>query len=781
MNRLPPTRRNSEASIASQSDSVQIGLLLAQQANNARLTDWLSSVYDVVQVDSQSLVQSNCDLYIVDELMLERHYSRLRQLKDKSNSVFLPYLLLSTTSDSHPNNQAVWDLVDEIISMPTQKRALSHRLVNLLQRRDLSVDLSTEAEQQRDLFRNMFESSNDAVFIIDPESEEIRECNPQACELLGYSKDELRSSSPDLIHPDVKSEFWTFVDSVIENGRGYTTELTCRTKGDKQIRAEISASALHVDGQPHFLASVRDVTTRYEQRQVLKRLPTVTADMMEAPTKHEVAEVAVAAAKHVFGYNIAGVRLLNTESTPETLDLVAATSETFELLEATPTVYERGESVVGGVFERQESISLSNIQSSETPFGYKPIRSVMCFPLGAHGVVSIGATESAAFRDADVELMGLLAATTTAALTRAEREESLSEQTEYFRALFENATDAIADVKFENGGPYIQDVNPEFERVFGCERATVRGNSLTELVAPPNEEGASQSLIARAFVDGRTTVDTEGRRETATGQRDFLIRVVPIQQNDEHLGAYVVYTDITEQKRRDQQLQVLNRVLRHNIRNKLNIVRGAVEWSLDHERNVPTPLAESGLDAINELLDLSESARTLLSKTNSEQNLKPVPIVDLIERPVRSLREQYPDADISTAIETDEWLSGSVQLDRALKELCENAITHSTQASPVVAITAEPIKNRTDWVEITVEDNGPGIPDAQQAVLQKGEETQLQHGNGLGLWTVHWIVTTAGGDLTLSNRDGPGATVTLRLPTVGPDYCLQDDHSETPV
>jgi sensor histidine kinase regulating citrate/malate metabolism len=97
-----------------------------------------------------------------------------------------------------------------------------------------------------------------------------------------------------------------------------------------------------------------------------------------------------------------------------------------------------------------------------------------------------------------------------------------------------------------------------------------------------------------------------------------------------------------------------------------------------------------------------------------------------------------------------------------------------------VSITVEPAEDETEWVILTVEDNGPGIPEEQQAVLQEGKETQLQHGNGLGLWAVHWIVTIAGGDLQLSNGDDQGATVTLRLPTVGSCYRLQN-HSETPI
>lgn len=779
MNRGHPAETDTVGSVEPQSGPAQIGLLLAHEANRNRLANWLAPTFEVVHPDAQSLDQSDCDLYIVDELKLNEHHTQLQHLKEKSSPMFLPYLLVSAHAESHRENRVVWDLVDEVVSIPTKKRVLHHRLRNLLERRELSVTLSTELDHQRDLFRNIFESSNDAVFIIDPDAEEIRECNPRACELLGYSRTELRSSAPDVIHPDEKSEFWSFVTDVIETGQGYTTGLTCRTKDGEQLQVEISAAAIQLDGRSHLLANVRDITTRYEQRNILNRLHDVTTELMRAPTIHGVAEVTIAAAKQVFEYDIAGVRLLNGETTPETLELVAATDETYELLASESTVYESGESVVGGVFEQQDHTVLDDIKSAETPFDYGPIRSVMCFPLEDHGVLSLGATEPAAFTETDVELTKILAANTTAALTRAQREQALNEQTEYFRALFENATDAIADVKFVEDVPCIQDVNPEFERVFGYDSTDIRGTSLTELVVPPSEERASNLLMARALAGGRDNVEIEGRRETATGRRDFLIRAVPIQQDGEQLGAYVVYTDITEQKRRDQQLQVLNRVLRHNIRNKLNVVRGVVERSLDDQEPVPRSLTKSGLEAIDELLNLSETARALSKGTNPDQHFEPVPIAHLVEQPVTSLQERYPDADISMTIEADERVAGTVQLDRALNELCENAIKHSDQAAPSVTITVEPAQNGTNWVELTVADDGPGIPEDQQAVLREGQETQLQHGNGLGLWAVHWIVTIAGGELTLSNGDDQGATVTLRLPTVGPNYPPRDDQSET--
>ncbi|MGM0399219.1 MAG: ATP-binding protein, partial [Halobacteriota archaeon] len=63
-----------------------------------------------------------------------------------------------------------------------------------------------------------------------------------------------------------------------------------------------------------------------------------------------------------------------------------------------------------------------------------------------------------------------------------------------------------------------------------------------------------------------------------------------------------------------------------------------------------------------------------------------------------------------------------------------------------------------------VEDDGPGIPDHEKAVLREGEETPLAHGSGLGLWLVYWIVTMNGGRLEISDNEPRGTVVEIDLP-----------------
>jgi len=67
-------------------------------------------------------------------------------------------------------------------------------------------------------------------------------------------------------------------------------------------------------------------------------------------------------------------------------------------------------------------------------------------------------------------------------------------------------------------------------------------------------------------------------------------------------------------------------------------------------------------------------------------------------------------------------------------------------------------------VELTVEDDGPGIPGSEQAQIFTPFFTTKPEGTGLGLATVHRIVDAHGGALTLDSKPGEGARFSVRLP-----------------
>jgi signal transduction histidine kinase len=229
---------------------------------------------------------------------------------------------------------------------------------------------------------------------------------------------------------------------------------------------------------------------------------------------------------------------------------------------------------------------------------------------------------------------------------------------------------------------------------------------------------------------------------------------------------------------------VLNRVLRHNLRNKLTVVTGYadhVESELERlgvpsdvdptqakDRLLSFPLKEAltGVQEIqgasDDLTDLSQKVRqfgSTIEKVNVTDSIPAQPIVSDI---AEEYTQQYPTATIT--LDTDDVrVKGNREfLGLVVGELVENAIQHSDRDEPNVELT---VSADTDGrVTICVADDGPGIPDIEREVLKEGEEGSLLHGSGIGLWTIHWLVARVGGNVAIADNEPTGTVVRITVP-----------------
>jgi PAS domain S-box-containing protein len=141
--------------------------------------------------------------------------------------------------------------------------ALRRRVAELEGTAELSTGgTSGGAETVDDRFRKIFDHSNDAIFLVDPLADEILDCNRKACRLLGYTRDELLAVPLSVVHPYEMKQLQAFVQEVYEQGKGWTNELTCMTKGHAVLEAELSASVVEIDDKRLMIALVRDVSER---------------------------------------------------------------------------------------------------------------------------------------------------------------------------------------------------------------------------------------------------------------------------------------------------------------------------------------------------------------------------------------------------------------------------------------------------------------------------------------------------------------------------------------
>ena len=209
-------------------------------------------------------------------------------------------------------------------------------------------------------------------------------------------------------------------------------------------------------------------------------------------------------------------------------------------------------------------------------------------------------------------------------------------------------------------------------------------------------------------------------------------------------------------RRQSNLATVLNRVLRHNLRNDMSVIRGFTELMADNLED--DPYSNTALSNIDKLIALCEKARELDRFVAADFEREPTDVVALLEDIVGSVGRDYPDASIT--LESDEEITAAVfpSLSRALEELIENAAKHGGD-SPRVTVAVDSVPNA---VEIRITDDGPGLAAHEADVLTTGSETPLTHGSGLGLWLAHWIVSSHDGSITpTTTEDGTSMTVSV--------------------
>ena len=319
--------------------------------------------------------------------------------------------------------------------------------------------------------------------------------------------------------------------------------------------------------------------------------------------------------------------------------------------------------------------------------------------------------------------------------------------------IIETMDDAVVVVDADGR---VLDVNPVAERLFAIDPGAAVGEDLAQIV------GISvDPLHANRLIELNTT----------EGFREFEPTASPIHDpNGTLLGYSLVFRDVTERRTREQRLAVLNRVLRHNLRNEMSIIQGHADLLDEPEQQITRETAADQItETADRLIELGEKARTveqLLSEPPVSDG--ETPVGEVIEDVIAAVGSNSPDCEFE--IDVPEELTVSVNrwvLTPVLENVVENAVEHNDAEVPRVEVQAAPDVDQSSVV-ITVVDNGPGIPDHEQAVIETGNVSPLEHGSGLGLWVTKWGITRLGGTLSLATTEPRGTVVTIQFPREGP-------------
>lgn len=246
---------------------------------------------------------------------------------------------------------------------------------------------------------------------------------------------------------------------------------------------------------------------------------------------------------------------------------------------------------------------------------------------------------------------------------------------------------------------------------------------------------------------------------TDDGRRAFDSQVTELtDQHGRILGHVVGLRDITDRQRRQQRLQVLARMLRHNFRNDLQVVQINLETAAERATESVESLLTTAQETTDKLLSHAETARNVQTALD-ELELVHQDLGVIVPLLVEQVRETYPAATIEESVPESITVEAATSLQDALWELLDNACEHTGSALHVTVS----VGRETERAVVTITDDGPGIPEYEYNVLEAGEETGLEHASGLGLWFAYWVVTAVGGDLTFDTDTGTTVRVTLPL------------------
>ena len=314
-------------------------------------------------------------------------------------------------------------------------------------------------------------------------------------------------------------------------------------------------------------------------------------------------------------------------------------------------------------------------------------------------------------------------------------------------------------------------VNPAFEEITGYDVDEVLGKTPSLLQSGEYDEAFYDALWETILSGERWNNEMVDRRED--GETVVFDQTIsPITDDDGDIKKFVaVARDITQRKeyknrielQRDN-LEVLNQVVRHDIRNNLQLILLYGEMLDAHVDADGEQYLENVLSSASQAVEITTTAREV-AKTLLQTDVEPtsVRLKFTLIRELEEIRSSHEHATVrvdgtipDVSVQADDMLSS------VFRNVLKNAIGHNDKEIPEVTAS---VTMKDGTVLLRVADNGPGITDERkEEIFEKGEKGLDSEGTGLGLYLVQTLVDRYGGDVWIEDNDPEGAIFYVELP-----------------
>jgi len=352
------------------------------------------------------------------------------------------------------------------------------------------------------------------------------------------------------------------------------------------------------------------------------------------------------------------------------------------------------------------------------------------------------------------------------AIERTENMRALAESEEKYRNIFESSRDMIY-ITDEEGN--FLDVNESGARILGYTIEELRQMKATALYYRPEER---QGLLDAIRQTG-TITNYEVTLKDKAGERKYCLVSATLQHFPQGQFCILgVVHDITRRRKTERDLVVAEklamtgrvaRMLAHEIRNPLTNINLTLE-QLEYEAQNPEFETYFGMikrntrrisDLINELLLSSRPADIAKGKHDLTKLIDDTLALAMDRITLKNVKVTKSISNDVCEISVDE-----AKIRTALLNIIINAVEAVPEKNGVIKISA---LKENEHCEISIEDNGHGIPQDNLKKLFEPYFTAKNGGMGLGLATAHNIIQSHGGTVEVESELEKGSKFIIRL------------------
>jgi PAS domain S-box-containing protein len=265
-------------------------LIYVEQAENRRLlAEWLANKHDIIEGRSATDLRQSFDLCIIDSAALKQYDDELVRRKEREHPVLLPYLQIVPERQFKQFTTGVWkhldaivkERIDEVITTPIKKAELDGRLQNLLNSRQLSLQL----REQREQYRRLLQVAPETIATVDTDGA-ITYINSQGTELFGIDDATVLSDVCvfDFFHEDDRGALRSLVEGVANRREQSGFVEGCIGGDDDRRYVEVAGGPITYNQEPAVQLVIHDITERRErereveqQRDALRKLDRLNA------------------------------------------------------------------------------------------------------------------------------------------------------------------------------------------------------------------------------------------------------------------------------------------------------------------------------------------------------------------------------------------------------------------------------------------------------------------------------------------------------------------------